>query len=73
MDERCINAPSMLSHAAFSVVALMDSSECVQELKPLQLAYGTPGSSEIMSSVDAFMRHVAPVDWISIKSDFKGF
>ena len=26
-----------------------------------------------MSSVDAFMRDVAPVDWISVKFDFKGF
>ena len=67
------NAPSMLLRAAFSVVALLDSSECLQELKPFLLAFGTPGGSEIMSSVDAFMRDVAPVDCISVKSDFKGF
>ena len=40
--ERYINAPSMLSRTAFSVcVALLDSSECLQELKPFQLAFGT--------------------------------
>ena len=33
---------------------------CLQELKPFQLAFGTPGGSEIMSSVDAFMRDVGP-------------
>ena len=36
--ERYINAPSMLSRSAFSGVALLDSSECLQELKPFQLA-----------------------------------
>ena len=72
--ERYINAPSMLSRSAFSGVALLDSSECLQELKPLQLAFGTPpGGSEIMSSVDAFMRDATPANWISVKSDFKGF
>ena len=68
--DRVLNAPYTLAKVAFSAEALLSKPVIRGHLEPTQVAFGTPGGTDVMAHIDKMMAEYAPREWMAVKYDF---